>query len=107
MANPSKRKGTGGETELRLILEALFDRPFRRTAPGTLWDLESPGSVTDPLVCVLATRPDSGRWLVSMTPYDWQRDPFAAEIRVEVKRYARFSLHAIYESKFGRRDWRP
>jgi hypothetical protein len=102
MANPPKRKGTGGETELRRLLEALFDRPFRRTAPGSAWDLEAEGHVTDPPICVLATRPDNGRWLVSMTPEGWLGDPFAAEIRVEVKRYARFAHHMIYESKFGR-----
>lgn len=104
MANPSKQKGTGGETELLRLLE--LDE-MKRTPPGTLWDLERPGVGT---VDVLATRPDRGRWLVTLDARDFRELYQAAEtiryepigLRIEVKRYRRFSLHTIFESKFGR-----
>ena len=107
MANPSKRKGTAGETELRSIFLNMGIE-LRRTAPGTAWDLESVHFDPElhPLY-IVAVRPDRGRWLLSCDLLDWRRqreDPREArrQLRVEVKRYARFALHTIYEEKFGR-----
>lgn len=105
MANAAKKKGTQAESELRTKLNS-YGFHFERTAPGTLWDLEQQGDlpgVTQP-VNVLATRPDYGDWLfttdlqglvMGITPAD--------NIRVEVKRYARFALHSIWKKKFGRK----
>jgi hypothetical protein len=111
MANPPKAKGTAGETELLHEL-APYMPGLVRTPPATLWDLEQKGalpSVTE----LLATRPDRGQWLVTMTldefkalwlvvtdAVDQSRLP---EVRIEVKRYARFALHSIFEKKFGRK----
>lgn len=102
MANPSKAKGTGGETEL---LRLLNIEGLVRTPPATVWDLERQGAL--PPVEVLATRPDRGRWLITTSVDDFRRmfhhyggDHIVA-LRVEVKRYKKFSLHSIYEAKFG------
>lgn len=101
MANPPKKKGTGGETEL-LRLFAGDGIVLHRTAAGTAWDLEGVGEGLP--VEILATRPDRGEWLLTLRYRDAARllkgSPFA--LRVESKRYARFSLHRIFEGKFGR-----
>jgi len=109
MANPPKQKGTAGETEL--LLE-LLGRGInvRRTAPTLPFDLERVGRFGDNGLNVLATRPDRGRWLLTI-----DLDTFASlvlladkalgfegQLNIEVKRYAKFALHTIYESKFGR-----
>lgn len=113
MANPSKAKGTGGETEL---LRALLGRGVlgvRRTSPGKLWDLERPAEDANDYINALATRPDRGQWLVTLSLDDFcalvryddtasgERGIPLSGLRVEVKRYARFALHRIFESKFG------
>jgi hypothetical protein len=98
---PSKQKGTGGEREIKLILEELFGREFRRTSPGCAWDMETVDSAHDEgPIEVLATRPDRGQWLVSMPPKHWWKDPYSQEIRVEVKRYKKHAHHTIYEETF-------
>lgn len=114
MANPPKKKGTGGETELmRLLNTRTNPRTFVRTAPTMSFDLCSPGGWPAP-VEVLATRPDKGQWLVTLRLEDFAsllniadlfdpRPESRYEIHVEVKRYKRFSLHSIYEGKFGKR----
>lgn len=105
MANPSRKKGTAGEVELMAILEQVTGRSFRRTHAGCRWDLETTDHADYgdlPPVFILATRPDRGRWLLSMTPIDWAcpiNGTGPVPIRVEVKRYARFALHKIYEGK--------
>jgi hypothetical protein len=108
MSNPSKQKGTGGETELLRLL----DYPgLVRTPPTTLWDLELPGNDQ---FNVLATRPDHGQWLMTMdlntfkTLFgfylsDRQTSRYEPGLRIEVKRYSRFALHAIWNKKFGRK----
>lgn len=107
MTNPPKKKGTAAETTLRSLLEDITGREFRRTEPGCKWDLETAddGSrsqlyESEP-IRVLATRPDRGEWLLTMTPDEWMWDPNTRPIHVEVKRYARFALHTIWERKFG------
>jgi len=103
MSTPAKKKGTAGETEL--VKAALKAGLFaQRMPPGANYDLfvEPPtGKVfgTSEPVTALATRPDRGQWLVSIPLPDFLRmlDTVA---KVEVKRYARFSLHAIFEKKF-------
>lgn len=112
MSNPSKQKGTGGETEL---LRLLADRglTFVRTPASSPHDLTNalPGRLELQPLEVLATRPDRGGWLVTLRlddfatllrghAGDWDGAPW--ETHVEVKRYARFSLHSIFEGKFGR-----
>lgn len=111
MANPPRKKGTGGETELIALLDAN-GLTMRRTPASSPYDLLREG-LGDPLEA-LATRPDRGRWLVTLRAEDFaqlvvQRDANALAngrparpVHVEVKRYARFSLHSIFEGKFGR-----
>lgn len=106
MANAPKKKGTGGETEL---LRRFHDAGFagRRTSPGLPFDLDitpAPNYGHDEQLNALATRPDHGRWLVTITLDDFLRllGRYGWGARVEVKRYARFAHHAIYEDKFGR-----
>ena len=110
MANPPKKKGTGGETELLRLLEAR-GLAFVRTPPTTPYDLTN----ADPNVLelspleALATRPDRGEWLVTIRLDDFAElllrsaEHFAWETHIEVKRYARFALHTIWNSKFGRK----
>jgi hypothetical protein len=115
MANPSKKKGTGGETELLRLLEI---KGMVRTPPASPWDLErpellpdldwQPADVTivpDPPLNALATRPDNGKWLVTVDLDTFRelvrRSFWTGPIRVEVKRYARFALHGIWAKKFG------
>ena len=104
MTNKPKAKGTGGETELRRALEEQ-GIDVRRTPAATVWDLERDGAL--PPVEILATRPDRGQWLVTMNLWDFARifrRKFPENIlalRVEVKRYKRFSLHTLFEGKFG------
>jgi hypothetical protein len=119
MANPSKKKGTGGETEL---LRLLSINGMVRTPPASPWDLERPGTfddeawadgydltdvtiMPDPPLNALATRPDNGKWLVTVDLDTFRelvrRSFWTGPIRVEVKRYARFALHGIWVKKFG------
>lgn len=93
----SKQKGTGGETEL---LRRMNLRDMVRTPPATTYDLARPG--LSPPVEVLATRPDKGEWLMTLRLEDFLHifEGDACELRVEVKRYKRFSLHTIFTSKF-------
>lgn len=111
MANPPKKKGTGGETELKdLLHDARGHASFRvwtRTAPTLPYDLHGTGfpGLTQPPIEALATRPDRGRWLVTIALDDFIDFLHSSdrEVHVEVKRYARFALHTIFEKKFGRR----
>jgi hypothetical protein len=106
----SKQKGTGGETELLRKL-ADYGIEVRRTPASTTYDLDREGKFP---IEVLATRPDRGRWLLTMdletfasllNSHDrealslgYSRDG----LHIEVKRYARFVVHSIFEKKFGR-----
>ncbi len=62
----SKKKGTAGETELLAELLELLPH-LRRTPPGSKWDLEHQGDEGAVVFDILATRPDRGRWLVTMS----------------------------------------
>jgi len=102
VSNPSKAKGTAGETELLRAFE-LAGFPAMRTAPSQTHDITLVGDHTDPLD-VLATRPDRGEWLLTVRLEDFvnlYRDS-TRQAHVEVKRHARFAHHAIFTSKFGR-----
>lgn len=109
MSNPSKAKGTGGENEVRdILLEA--GHAARRTSPGLPYDVFVPGRGTTEPFQVLATRPDRGRWLATVPLEDlaelvryYNRGEANYGMQVEVKRYSRFALHTIFESKFGKR----
>lgn len=108
MANPSKQKGTGAETELKGKLGELGIE-VHRTAASSTYDLDRGNQPEGHEV--LATRPDHGRWLVTVTLEDWAALIRAADghyqlsepgaIHIEVKRYSRFALHTIFEKKFG------
>lgn len=104
MANPSKQKGTAGETELRKKLD--FIGAFRMPA-GARFDLMVSGA--DPAIGLLATRPDRGEWLLTLRLEDFLDlrnpghlyDEHQRALNIEVKRYKKFSLHTIFASKFG------
>ena len=97
----SKIKGTGGEREIKLILERLTGRRFRKTGAGAPWDLETvDNDYRQGPIRILATRPDRGEWLLSMHAGDWARDLKTQEIRVEVNRWAKFWHHSEYEETF-------
>lgn len=113
MANPSKAKGTLGENEVRdaLALERVF---VTRTSPSVPWDLQRPpGKQGAYDLEALATRPDRGEWLVTLRLSDFGRLVAESDevrdiessprlgLHVEVKRYARFALHSIWNKKFG------
>jgi hypothetical protein len=107
MSNPSKQKGTAAETELRL---ELLGRGIAvtRTPASSVVDLVRPGDASsDPFIVeTLATRPDRGEWLLTMS-----LDTFAelvyeapgAALFIEVKRYKKFALHTLFQGKFGRK----
>lgn len=104
MSNPSKAKGTRAETEFSRLMAAA-GITLKRTEAGCPWDLESFPWVPDAQrMDVLATRPDRGEWLVTMRYRDVATllQGYAVNLRVESKRYARFSLHSIFAAKFGR-----
>lgn len=104
MANAPKKKGTAGETELRKI---LFRNGIdvHRTSAGRVYDLERTGLDGETPVQALATRPDKGQWLVTMSLDDfmWMFNFLSPTIplHIEVKRYVRFALHSIWNKKFG------
>jgi Holliday junction resolvase len=103
MANPPRKKGTAGETELVRLLDAHGLR-VRRTPASSTFDLIREGALDPyPVVEALATRPDRGRWLVTLRAEEFARllANSIVEVHVEVKRYKRFSLHSLFERKFG------
>lgn len=111
MSNPSKAKGTGGEREVRDRLVALYgEKNVVRTPPASVVDIIATGlgpSQNSELapIDVLYTRPDQGRWLVTLSAQDfedllWHGSP---SLRVEVKRFKKFAHHTIFEGKFGRK----
>ncbi len=108
MTNPSKAKGTGGETELLRSLQDVIP-DLVRTPAASIIDLAAPGIELIPWE-FLATRPDKGRWLISMD-LEAFKDLWTeaglitrrkSAVYIEVKRYKHFSLHSIWEKKFGR-----
>lgn len=112
MANPSRQKGTAGETELLRLL-AEHGLTFTRTPASSPYDLTNatPSRIELEPLEVLATRPDRGQWLVTvrLDQLAWLLRYVASssgsvvpwETHIEVKRYKKFSLHSIFESKFG------
>lgn len=102
MSNPPRKKGTGGETELLGLLRE--DAPtLARTPASSVVDLQRLGP--EP-INVLATRPDKGQWLLTVSLDDFRRmlrgtTPQNVGLNIEVKRYKAFSLHTIWTSKFG------
>lgn len=109
MTNPPKAKGTKGETELKNLLNAAGFW-YERTAASSTYDLAQPGSIKVPQepIEVLATRPDHGMWLMTMPLDDFMYLTVVEDkVHIEVKRYKRFAHHAIFEKKFGRRNYEP
>jgi len=106
VANPPKAKGTGGETELRRLMHGAF--PYlRRTAPTSAWDLEQLGRDGGIVYRFLATRPDRGQWLVTMSLDDFLELVGDKAVDAdddwlfEVKRFKRFAHHTIFEETFA------
>ena len=93
----SKQKGTGGETEL---LRRLAIPGLRRTPASSKHDLEVDGP---DCVYALATRPDRGRWLITIDVDSFLRLYGGQALKIEVKRYRKFRHHTIWEEKFGGR----
>lgn len=105
MSNPSKQKGTGGETELKGELEGTI-RGLVRTPPTSDVDLAAPGH--GERFRLLATRPDRGRWLISMPLEEFRAlwstaypEEFGPAVGIEVKRHKAFAHHSIFEKKLG------
>lgn len=101
MANPPKQKGTGGERE---VLRAALDKGLEagRTPASSTFDIFVRGS-TGRTVRVLATRPNQGRWLATIPLEDLLHllSQHGDNAEIEVKRYAKFAHHTIYDKKFG------
>jgi hypothetical protein len=100
VSNPSKQKGTHGESELVGYFQAA-GFPAIRTSPGMKHDITIVGDREKPLE-VLATRPDRGQWLMTMRLEDFN-NLYRLSLRqahVECKRYKKFSHHSIFEDKF-------
>lgn len=104
VSNPPRKKGTGAETELKskLVAEGI---DVRRTSAGMKYDLVRTGQPNEEPIEILATRPDNGRWLmtIDLDDFMWMVNFLSPEtpLQIEVKRYKRFSLHRIFEEKFG------
>jgi len=103
MANPSKKKGTAEETAVvRAWQDAVGAQFVRRTSPGTNYDVLVDGnSVCEPIEA-LVTRPDRGQRLYTLREADFISLVAGSPrpVHIEVKRYARFALHTIFEKKF-------
>lgn len=101
MANPPKQKGTKFETE---VVNAALDKGLtaQRTSAGRRYDIDILGS-TGRTIEALATRPDYGHTLVTMRLADFLHllAGHGDGAKVECKRYRRFSLHGIFDDKFG------
>jgi hypothetical protein len=110
------KKHTEAEAENEVI-EGLegSDITFRRTSTGVPWDVErnrypDRDESGDKWMFILATRPDHGRWLVTMSLEDFawllrhlKDDAFySVNPKIGVKRYARFSLHRIWEAMIAK-----
>jgi hypothetical protein len=116
VANPSRKKGTSGEVELRDDLNGPIggERPFMlvRREAGARTDLrqeafEGEGGLDITSMAVLATRPDRGRWLITMTLdqfrelmyASWVRTGSRPELEIEVKRRAKIAHHSLFEEE--------
>jgi len=103
MTNKPRQKGTSGERE---VLRLLAIDGLVRTPASSLVDLARPG--WNPVIKVLATRPDYGQWLftIDLPTFKWlvaslDDHGFEHRLDIEVKRYKKFAQHTIFESKFG------
>lgn len=106
--NKPRRKGTAGETE---FVNAAFAHGvvFERMPASSTFDLRRVVKHTEAAELIepinaLATRPDRGRWLVTMTAEDFWYLLKAfpnRRSRVEVKRFKGFAHHTLFEEKFG------
>lgn len=117
MANPPKKKGTGFEAELEKALvefivstgaadQLLAEDAVHRQPAGAPYDILVYGA-DGHVVEALATRPDRGQTLVTLRLQDflemWYAGMYPPDLHIEAKRYSRFSLHSIFEKKFGRK----
>lgn len=104
MTNAPRQKGTLGEREVLVRLQCIYgEEQVVRTPPSSRVDIIA-GDTRDFPIGVLYTRPNRGRWLVTLSASDFE-DLLTAfthppRLDVEVKRHARFAHHTIYEAKF-------
>lgn len=102
MSNPSKKKGTGFETDIvNRGLDYGLDI-FRKEA-GNRYDIEVRGS-TGRTIEALVARADRGKALVTIRLDDFFHilQEHGDNAHIEAKRLARVALHSIFEEKFGR-----
>jgi hypothetical protein len=106
MVKRPKDKGTAEETAIVNDWNFHFEGEIARRMPaGALYDVfvdGQPGGID-----VLATRADRGERLVTLRHSDfmrlWERAYRRPCLYIESKRYAKFALHTIFFSKFGKR----
>jgi len=106
-----RAKGTAEETRIVNRWNDYFGRVVaRRTAASSAYDVRvQVGDVTREPFEVLATRADRGACLYTLREEDFLRlfhsyaFYFSTPVHIESKRYARFALHTIFFSKFGRK----
>jgi Holliday junction resolvase len=99
MANPTKQKGTGGEREFKRLLES-YGLDVDRMPASAKFDLRVNGSTGRRILC-LATRPDRGKWLVTLTGDDFAHllAEHGDRAFVEVKRWAAFPHHTLWQNE--------
>lgn len=109
-----RQKGTAEETRIVNAWNEWICRDVARRNPaGAPWDvtveMRQPSPSLDPIQ-VLSTRADRGEPLYTLRETDFIGLVDAASsimgdkpIHIESKRYARFALHTIFFSKFGKR----
>jgi hypothetical protein len=110
MANPSKQKGTGGETELVNLLNARYGNgeapaPAERMPNGWTYDVRMWGADGGVPLELLAGRADRKGWFVTLPLNDfldlYDMAQYPPDLHFESKRYAHISWHGIWEKKFG------
>mgnify|MGYP001610866215 CR=1 FL=1 len=101
MSNPPRQKGTGGEREVLLAIEReMCTGVASRRPPSSPYDIEVPGT-SGRTIRALATRPDRGEWLVTVTLKDLVHLAWHSSDRfeIEVKRHKAFSQHTLWDKE--------
>lgn len=101
MANPPRKKGTGGEREV-LEKARAYGLNAERTAASSKFDIRVLGG-TGKNIPVLATRVDHGQWLATCTLDDILHllASHGDGAHIEVKRYKAMALHTLWKGKFA------
>lgn len=98
--NRPRAKGTGGEREVKRFLEDGYGLIVDRMPPSSPFDLRVHGS-TGRTIKVLATRPDRGLWLATITLGDLGHllEVHGDRAEVEVKRRRAFPQHTLWSKE--------